>query len=260
MFFQLGYLKKAEEMRSRARAINERFGIPGFERWSLGEDVESFYQRGRWDEAATISKQWLEDLGPSGHYLEATVRVYRSQLSFARDDVGAAVQEGELSLQRARVVKDPQVLEPILAWWAFLTLKLGRHADAADSFDELLTEWGGVHCGYANGAVAPAWVAHALGRGPEVEPTLKPRAPMNLWANAALHIVRGEFTAAADIIDQIGSLPDAAYARLRAAHALVGAERRAEADEQLGRALTFYRSVGAARYVREAEALPAATA
>jgi class 3 adenylate cyclase/tetratricopeptide (TPR) repeat protein len=260
MFFQLGYLKKAEEMRSRARAINERFGIPGFERWSLGEDVESFYQRGRWDEAATISKQWLEDLGPSGHYLEATVRVYRSQLSFARDDVDAAVQEGELSLQRARVVKDPQVLEPILAWWAFLTLNLGRQADAADSLDELLTEWGGVHCGYANGAVAPAWVAHALGRGPEVEPTLKPRAPMNLWANAALHIVRGEFTAAADIIDQIGSLPDAAYARLRAAHALVDAERRAEADEQLGRALTFYRSVGAARYVREAEALPAATA
>jgi predicted negative regulator of RcsB-dependent stress response len=83
---------------------------------------------------------------------------------------------------------------------------------------------------------------------------------MNLWANAALHIVRGEFTAAADIIDQIGSLPDAAYARLRAARALVDAERRAEADKQLGRALTFYRSVGAARYVREAEALPAATA
>ena len=108
MFFQLGYLEKADEMRSRARAINERFGIPGFERWSLGEDVESFYQRGRWDEAETISTQWLEDLGPSGHYLEATVRVYRSQLSFARDDVDAAVQEGELSLQRARVVRIPR--------------------------------------------------------------------------------------------------------------------------------------------------------
>jgi len=41
---------------------------------------------------------------------------------------------------------------------------------------------------------------------------------------------------------------------------LVRDGRRAEADEQLQRALGFYRSVGATRYVREAEALLAATA
>jgi hypothetical protein len=35
----------------------------------------------------------------------------------------------------------------------------------------------------------------------------------------------------------------------------VAAGRRAEADEQLTRALGFFRSVGAARYVREGEAL-----
>ena len=36
--------------------------------------------------------------------------------------------------------------------------------------------------------------------------------------------------------------------------------RRAEADEQLQQALAFYRSVGATRYVRECEALLAASA
>jgi hypothetical protein len=48
--------------------------------------------------------------------------------------------------------------------------------------------------------------------------------------------------------------------RLCAAEQLVAEGRRAEADEQLAQALAFYRSVGATRHVREAEALLAATA
>jgi hypothetical protein len=40
----------------------------------------------------------------------------------------------------------------------------------------------------------------------------------------------------------------------------VAAGRRAEADTQLQQALGFYSSVGATRYIREAEALFAASA
>ena len=53
----------------------------------------------------------------------------------------------------------------------------------------------------------------------------------------------------------MGTRPHEAYARLRAAEKLVAAGRRAEADEHLGEALAFFRSVGATRYIREAEAL-----
>jgi hypothetical protein len=59
------------------------------------------------------------------------------------------------------------------------------------------------------------------------------------------------------VLDLIGSVADTAYARLRAAESLVEAGRRTEADEQLTRALTFYRSVGPSRYVRQGESLPA---
>ena len=60
---------------------------------------------------------------------------------------------------------------------------------------------------------------------------------------------------------EMGVPRDEADARLRAAEKLVGEGRSTEADEQLQRALAFYRSVGATRYVREAEALlTAATA
>jgi hypothetical protein len=53
----------------------------------------------------------------------------------------------------------------------------------------------------------------------------------------------------------MGSLPDEAYARLRAAETLAAAGRRDEGGEELERALEFYRRVGAVRYLREAEAL-----
>jgi hypothetical protein len=62
------------------------------------------------------------------------------------------------------------------------------------------------------------------------------------------------------MLDEIGAATQAAFLRLRAAEQLVHEGRRAEADDQLSRALAFYRSVGATRYIREGEALLAASA
>jgi hypothetical protein len=70
----------------------------------------------------------------------------------------------------------------------------------------------------------------------------------------------GAFEEAAEIFGAMGAVPEEAFARLRAAEALVQAGRRAEADAQLQQALAFYRSVGATAYIREAEGLFAASA
>jgi hypothetical protein len=51
-----------------------------------------------------------------------------------------------------------------------------------------------------------------------------------------------------------------AYARLRAAEQLASEGRGVEAQPHLERALAFYRSVGASRYVRRGEALLPASA
>ena len=64
----------------------------------------------------------------------------------------------------------------------------------------------------------------------------------------------------ADRLAELGLRVDEAHVRLRAAEELVTAGRRAEADDQLRQALAFFRSVGASRYVREGEALLAASA
>jgi hypothetical protein len=65
---------------------------------------------------------------------------------------------------------------------------------------------------------------------------------------------------AADLFAETDSPLDEAFYRLRAAEQLVDQGHRAEADEQLRRALAFFRSVRATRYVCEGEALLAASA
>jgi hypothetical protein len=65
----------------------------------------------------------------------------------------------------------------------------------------------------------------------------------------------GRFSEAAERLERIGALPDAALVHLRAGQALLDEGRRAEAGEQLTRALTFFRSVGATAYLAEAEPL-----
>jgi hypothetical protein len=69
-----------------------------------------------------------------------------------------------------------------------------------------------------------------------------------------------EFVEAAAIFDSIGAARSAVLARLCAAKAFAEPGRRAEADLQLQQAPAFFRSLAATRYIREGEALLAASA
>jgi hypothetical protein len=105
-----------------------------------------------------------------------------------------------------------------------------------------------------------AVVLSALGRGPELIAIAKNARLQTRWIDAAKAYVSGEFVRAAEIYQDAGSLPDEAFARLRAAEAMIGEGRRTEGDQQLQRALAFYRLVGATAYLREGETLLARTA
>ncbi len=73
-------------------------------------------------------------------------------------------------------------------------------------------------------------------------------------------IVEGDLAGAADVYAEIGSVPDEAYARLRAAEELVREGHRAEADRQLRLAQPLFAQLGATAWAAEAEALLAASA
>jgi hypothetical protein len=69
--------------------------------------------------------------------------------------------------------------------------------------------------------------------------------------------VNGRDLEAAGTYAAIGSLPDEAEARLRAAEALAHANRQAEVEAALAPALDFYRSVQATGLLHRAETLVA---
>src|SRR2546423_233791 len=110
-----------------------------------------------------------------------------------------------------------------------------------------------------NRYMAGEWDA-ALGRESELAEVAERESFKSPWLRAALAFASRDFRAAADIHGEMGVVAHEAFFRLRAAEQLLAEGRRAEADEQLRPALAFYRDVGATRYVREGEALLAASA
>ena len=98
-----------------------------------------------------------------------------------------------------------------------------------------------------------------LGRRAEARQWLGTRRD-SPWFVAARALADREFVTAAELLDSMGAARSAALARLRAAQEFARTGRRAEADDQLRHALSFFRSVGATRFIREAEALLAASA
>ena len=159
-------------------------------------------------------------------------------------------------------MKEPQLLCPILAFRARTLLAVGHEQQADTDASELLAMLA------QQGVLptAPDWsgdlavVLQALGRGAELVELLTEAKTSTPWLEAAAAVAAGDWQRAADLYEQMEAGPDAAFARLQAAKLLVRAGRRAEANEQLSRALDFYRQVGAIGYLGEADALAAASA
>jgi Flp pilus assembly protein TadD len=130
-------------------------------------------------------------------------------------------------------------------------------AEARRTARELLSSLEGATTGF--GAMTLALEAETLGVA-EGLPVVLAALAHRPWARAATAVVEGDFERAVEIAAENEWRTDEAELRLRAAEALVRAGRRAEADVHLRKALDFYRSVGATRYIREGEALLAITA
>ena len=188
-------------------------------------------------------------------------RDLRAWMLLAEGDLVKAVEDAEaLLVDATEGNQEAQVRASVLIGAGHVFLEAGRREDAEAALDEAL-EYGDRMISVLNDTpiVDAAWLAHDLGRGADYEECLRPWLNF-LWAEASLAIVVGDYRTAADVLERIGYRPGEAYARLRAARQLVEEGRRKEADAELQRALGFWREVGATRYVREGEALLAASA
>jgi len=260
----LGDLPRAARLREEALRVTERFGLAFAAIWFVGERVVSSYWTGRWDEALQIAEDMLaKSEAGSPSYMDVQARQVRARIALARGAPTAAAEAGE-ALKLARDAKDPQVLYPALAFAAREASFTGRLKEAATLVDELLTLWASrpktVLQSHLQSFSDAAEALSALGRGEELAEVGANARMQTRWIEAATAFVGRDFQRAAEIYAECGSLPDEAYARLRAAEALTADGRRAEGDQELQRALGFYRSVDATAYIREGEALLARTA
>jgi tetratricopeptide (TPR) repeat protein len=261
LHWRRGRLAEAEALWRESLEESERYGQKGLARWDVGVLVNVALQLGRWDEALAGADAFLaETEAGSPHYLAAQVYGNRAQIRLARGDVDGALGDAERGLELARRAKDPQLLCQVLADAAHVFRETGSLERAVTLAQEVVDEIeAGKSIGF--GAVSAhvlAWMLSASGRGPELAALLA-ELP-DAWARAGALFARGDPRGAAEICAEMGAATQEAYARLAAARLLVEQGRRSEADQQLNRALAFYRSVGASWYLRQGESLLAASA
>jgi tetratricopeptide (TPR) repeat protein len=259
-----GDIPKAREIWNEARRLSNHFGHYGFARFLEGGPMIGFAcYAGEWDDALQRADAFLAEVeSGSPHYQAAAAYMWRGFIRLARGDSAGAQSDAARAVEVARPIGDPQRLLTALPRAAFVFLSAGGERRAEELLDESLQRLRELtHFGYGGVDIhLLAWVALAHEREADVLAVIERESFQSLWVQAGRAVVARQFRDAADTLEQIGDLPYEAFYRLRAAEHLVADGRRAEADEQLNRALAFYRRVGATRYVREGEALLAASA
>jgi class 3 adenylate cyclase/tetratricopeptide (TPR) repeat protein len=264
MHIVLGELDLAEAGAQETRRLAEHFGHYGFARFiDGGAGVGIPYQMGRWDDALENAERFLASVEQgSPHYQAPAAYCFRGLIRLGRGDPETAVADAERALEFVEPFRDPQIVQPTLGMTAHIFHSVGEERRAAELATDAIERlrgmsqlaFAGVELHYLT------WVASAFGRASEVAEFAE-RDPVDSgWLRAVRALAAGDLREAAEIYDEMGAFSAAAFYHLRAAEQLVAEGRRAEADEQLRPALAFYRGVGATRYLREGEALLAASA
>jgi tetratricopeptide (TPR) repeat protein len=253
-----GDLGRAHELWRETRTLAERFGDRQFVRFVDGTLVWVDYVVGNWTAAMRAAFEFVAECeAGSPHYQESGVRATRALIRHMRGDAEGALEDTAIGLSLAREVKDPQVLLGELGARARICGELGRDDEARELMDEALAAAQDLLAARQGAAGELIWVADRLGRRREVRELLA-APPPSRWNQAALAVVDGDFPRAADCYAEIGAHTFAACARLRAAIRLFEEERRSAAETELRPALEFFRTVGATRYIAQAETLLAA--
>ena len=240
---EVGDWRKAAEVLAENRRIDEQFGIRASLLWLEAEEALQGYHTGDWDLAERRARSVIgESEAGASLYVQPVCRNLRSLMRLARGDGVGALEDCTRALELARG-SDPQVHGSVAADHAFVLLSLGEREEASRLADESLAV-----PTYFHTAVNLAWTLHDLGRGDEFDRWAEDLTTPS-WRKAGAAIATGDPVTAAAVLGEMGDVADEAYARLRSG-----------LDAEVRRALEFYRSVGAMRYVREGESLLAASA
>lgn len=257
--FEHGDLEAAARYGAEGLEEARRAGHTAPLAWLTGELAFDLYHAGAWDQALDAVSSTFFFEGGHAPWFEPAAHEVRGAIRLARGELVQAAEDARRGLELARDAMDPQMLYPALAFAAEAQLELGQSAQAAALADELLAEWS-AHPGReprASWVVDLSLVLLRLGRGSDFVAALTPAAAYSRWVEASLALADGRASDASEIFASMGSRPCAALAQMEAGRLLASEGRRQEAVQRLEGAASFWRSVGATRYLNEAEALRA---
>ena len=246
-----GELDRGVDAQERALDDRERVGSPWGTMWSRAELGYTRHLQGRWDEALVFVEAVIRYVeGGTAHYIAPLALTVRASIRVARDDVAGALEDSARAAELALRTDDqmvPGALGPRLG----VLLHAGLHDEARTTAEELFAR----HPSATLLWESRAWAAlEELGMLERLVAAGAPRGPSH-WYEAGSAYAEGRYLDAADELAAIGARTDEALARLRGARALIAGGHANEGEAQLERALAFWRSVGAVRHVRDAEAL-----
>jgi hypothetical protein len=245
---------------ARHRREFEGLGLPGYVRWLDIQEASVLSVTREWDRALELLDAILvSDDGEPG-YLEASARSARARMRHARGDTTGALADAEHAAAAARAASDPQLRVPTLGWTAGIFAREGRRAEARALMAEALAYCRKMTASYYTLASALLSAALDVGAEREFADAFAPFASDDPWTGAAVAGWRGDLLGAADLYSSCGGELWEADLRTRAAARLLAEGDVAAASRQLGRALDYYRSVDAIRYVWEAEQMLASAA
>jgi tetratricopeptide (TPR) repeat protein len=246
-----GELAEGFQLQGLGLRAAERFGSDYEVLWFIGERAREHWWRGRFEDALADADRLVAVVEAGGsHYMELVGRWIRAYVALTRDHLASATSESAAVLELGRIHRG-QMLSGALVARMTVCVAAGEWDEADALADELLA------APFVDWQASPAPAFAVLGRGGDLLAT--PGEPLaTAWEDAGRAYLRADYVEAARRFAAMGSLPDEAEARFRAGETLLASGAVAEARAQVERALAFWRSVAAKRYVHEAEALLAA--
>jgi tetratricopeptide (TPR) repeat protein len=247
-----GQVARGHATLDKAAVEGQRFGSVWYRDWIALEQAVYVFFEGDWDAALAVVDPLVAEIeaGNLTTFMESPTRTVRARIRLARGDVRGAVDDLERSVELGRAARNPQLLYPGLAAFAAVQVELGAPDAAAAALDELLARLRERPVlASAFWLVDLSYALTALGREADLNDAFGHLPAPTPWTEAARAYASKDYRRAAEMFAEIGSKPDEAYARLRSGEEL-----------EVRRALEFYRSVGATRYLDEGERMLARSA
>jgi len=209
----LGDLRAARPLHDRTLELAHRLGLLSFVQWQDAEEVLQCYWDGSWDDALAAAGHYRQELERAGapHYMEGICRSLVAAITLARGESDVAWAEAQRAEAAARPTKDPQTVNPALAFKALVALAVGETAAAGELADELVAAWRSIGIRQPHELSIAPLVFSELGRADEVLAALDAESrAITPWHEAARLLASGEYVRAADLFAEIGTVPDEA--------------------------------------------------